>query len=121
MKKTLLSFYGVIVSVLVGSVVLTIAVHIVWGDLFVVKEPLHTAIEAFGSILALGVSLIPFNKNQHYRILKQNLLATGFLGMGILNGFHSQLWPWFLSASRLGRRCRQLMFCPVLDTALRIE
>jgi len=106
MKNTYLSFYGVMMTVLVGSVVLTYAVHIVWGNLFFVNEPLHTAIEAFGSILALGVSLILFSKNQHYRILRKNVLATGFLGMGILNGFHSQLWPWFLSASRLGRRCR---------------
>jgi PAS domain S-box-containing protein len=89
MRNTYLSFYGVIIAVLVSSLVLTCAVHITWGSLFFINEPLHTTIEAFGSILAMGVSLILFSKNQHYRILKKNLLATGFLGMGILNGFHS--------------------------------
>jgi len=89
MRNTNASFYAVIIAVLMSSLVLTYAVHMVWGNLFFVNEPLHTTIEAFGSILAIGVSLILFSKNQHYRILKKNLLATGFLGMGILNGFHS--------------------------------
>ncbi len=89
MKNTYPPFYGVIIAVLVASLVLTSVVHITWGNLFFINEPLHATIEAFGCILALGVSLILFSKNQHYRILKKNLLATGFLGMGILNGFHS--------------------------------
>jgi PAS domain S-box-containing protein len=88
-RNTYSSFYGVIIAVLTGSLVMTYAVHIAWGKLFFVNEPLHTTMEAFGSILAMAVSLILFSKNQHYRILKKNLLATGFLGMGILNGFHS--------------------------------
>jgi PAS domain S-box-containing protein len=89
MRNTYASFYGVISSVLAGSLVLTYVVHMVWGHLFFVNEPLHITIEAFGSILMMAVSLILFSKNQHYSILRKNLLATGFLGMGILNGFHS--------------------------------
>ena len=122
MRNASSSFYGVIIAVTVGSLVLTYAVHIVWGNLFFVNEPLHNAIEAFGSILAMGVSLILFSKNQHYHILKKNLLATGFLGMGILNGFHSVSsygHGFFLLPSLagiVGSSCFALSWVPHFDT-----
>lgn len=121
MRKAYSSFYKVIIAVLMGSLVLTYAVHAVWGSLFFVNEPLHTTIEAFGSILAMGVSLILFSKNQHYRILKKNLLATGFLGMGILNGFHavSSLGQGFFLlhsiAGIVGGICFALSWVPHFD------
>lgn len=122
MRKTYSSFYKVIIAVLMGSLVLTYAVHAVWGNIFFVNEPFHTTIEAFGSILAMGVSLILFSKNQHYRILKKNLLATGFLGMGILNGFHavSSLGQGFFLlhslAGIVGGLCFALSWVPHFDT-----
>ncbi len=122
MRNIYSSFYGVIIAVLTGSLVLTYFVHSVWGNLFFVNEPLHTTMEAFGSILAMAVSLILFSKNQHYRILKKNLLATGFLGMGILNGFHavSSLGQGFFLLQCLGgivgSLCFALSWLPHFDT-----
>ncbi len=121
MKKNYSSFYGVVIAVLMGSVMMTYAVHAFWGNIFFVNEQLHITLEAFGSMIALGVSLILLSKNQHYQTQKKNLLATGFLGMGIFEGFHavSSLGQGFFLlhslAGIIGSLCFALSWFPHVD------
>lgn len=62
-------------------------------DLLWVHEPFHSAVEAFGSFIALLMAVILLSRRRQEVSSKYHFIALGFLAMGILDGFHSLTNP----------------------------
>jgi PAS domain S-box-containing protein len=58
------------------------------GSLQLVNEPLHSTMEAFGAVAALMLAAMLLRKGRE-NTPTNTLLATGFMGMGIMSGFHA--------------------------------
>ncbi len=78
---------------LVAIVICSLAVHaignILWKDLRLINEPLHSTVEAIGAAIAIFMAIVLlWGKKEEYGG-KLFPMAMGFLGMGILDGFHA--------------------------------
>ena len=67
----------------------TIGVSIFSGNALFVNEPLHSSIEAFGAMSAVLMALFLLQAKSEHDIREYSPLASGFLAMGILDGFHA--------------------------------
>jgi hypothetical protein len=82
---------------LAAIVICSLAVHVVgnilWKDLRLISEPLHSTAEAIGSAIAVFMAIVLlWGKKDVYggRLFP---MAMGFLIMGILDGFHAASSP----------------------------
>jgi len=58
-------------------------------NLYWKNEPVHSAIEALGALIAISISFILFQKKQEKWDGRFCLLSMGFLSIGLLDGFHA--------------------------------
>ena len=72
-------------GVLLASAVL----HALWPDWRWHHEPLHSAIEAVGGLVAMATATVLLQTRNQVTQDKYRMLAAGFLGMGILEEFHA--------------------------------
>src|SRR5512135_909162 len=74
-------------------VVCSLAVHVIdnilWKDLRLIGEPLHSTAETLGAAIAIFMAIVLlWGKKEEYGG-KLFPMALGFLGMGLLDGFHA--------------------------------
>lgn len=78
---------------LAAIVVCSLAVHVIgnilWKDSRLISEPLHSTAEAIGAAIAIFMAtVLLWGKKEEYGG-KLFPMAMGFLGMGLLDGFHA--------------------------------
>ena len=71
----------------------TFALNALSGNTLFVNEPLHSTMEALGAMCAVVMSIVLLQGRSEQDIEKYSPLAIGFLGMGVLDGFHAAVRP----------------------------
>jgi signal transduction histidine kinase len=67
--------------------------HALWPEWRWHHEPLHSAIEAVGGLVAIATATVLLQTRDKAAADKYQMLAAGFLGMGILEEFHAIAQP----------------------------
>ncbi len=104
-------------ALLSGLLVQSLSSHRVW-----INVPLHSTLEALGGLAAVLMALVLFARKAEWTDGKIQRVATGFLGMGLLEVFHalSPLGDGFVllrsSASLLGGLGFSLVWLPTNET-----
>ncbi|MFI5293429.1 MAG: ATP-binding protein [Thermodesulfovibrionales bacterium] len=82
---------------LAAIVICSFAVHmtgtILWKDLRLISEPLHSTAEAIGAAIAVFMAIVLLWGKKDVYGGKLFPMAMGFLGMGLLDGFHAASSP----------------------------
>jgi signal transduction histidine kinase len=82
---------------LAAIVICSLAVHVVgnilWKDLRLISEPLHSTAEAIGAAIAVFMAIVLLWGKKDVYGGKLFPMAMGFLGMGLLDGFHAVSSP----------------------------
>ena len=89
MKNKRQTLYLLLAGILSGFILLGIALDFFWKNRHMLNEPLHSYMEAFGTVTAIFTAIILLQKELKQDTGKYHLLATGLLSMGILNCFHA--------------------------------
>ena len=78
-------------------VICSLAVHVIgnilWKDLRLISEPLHSTAEAIGASIAIFMAIVLLWGKKDVYGGKLFPMAMGFLVMGILDGFHAASSP----------------------------
>jgi|GEM_PF-244832 len=75
-------------SLLSGLIVRSLLPNRIWVNL-----PLHSAVEALGGLAAVLMGLVLLARKAEWEDARLQGVASGFLGMGILEGFHAVASP----------------------------
>ncbi|MBI2368500.1 MAG: PAS domain S-box protein [Deltaproteobacteria bacterium] len=81
--------YLILAGTAIGSVLFIFTLKALWTEWLLVNEPLHAAVEAVGGLAAILMAIFLTLKRREEYDRKFFLLAMGFLGMGLLDVFHS--------------------------------
>jgi signal transduction histidine kinase len=65
------------------------AVRSIWPDQTWVNQPLHSSLEALGGLAAIAMAFVLFASKPEQSEGKAQIVAVGFLGMGLLECFHA--------------------------------
>ncbi len=79
----------VLVSITAGALLASLAVQLVWPQSRWMNFQLHSVMEALGGLAAVGLAFVLLQRKQEPGGGKFELLAMGFLGMGLLEEFHA--------------------------------
>ncbi len=85
-RSSLFLLLGAIFSLVL---LITFALSATWGNRPFVNEALHSTIEALGGMCAVVMAIFLLQGKSEQDIQNYTPLAIGFLGMGILDGFHA--------------------------------
>ena len=80
-------------TVTAGGLVAGATMHALWPDWHWHHEPLHSAMEAVGGLVAMAMAVVLLQTHDDSGSAKYGALAAGFLGMGILEVFHAIVRP----------------------------
>ena len=72
-----------------GALLANSALHALWPEWRWHHEPLHSAIEAVGGLVAIATATVLLQIRDEGAADKYRMLAAGFLDMGILEEFHA--------------------------------
>jgi two-component system, NarL family, sensor histidine kinase DevS len=72
-----------------GALLANAALHTLWPEWRWHNEPLHSAVEAVGGLVAIAMATVLLQTRDEFVAFKYRMLATGFLGMGIFEEFHA--------------------------------
>ena len=72
-----------------GALVIGVAVRSIWPDQIWVNQPLHSSLEALGGLAAIAMAFVLFASKPEQSEGKAQIVAVGFLGMGLLECFHA--------------------------------
>lgn len=78
-----------LVGITGGALLASVAVRFVWPDQRWLHEPLHSSMEALGGLAATVMAFVLLQRKLEPGGGKFELLALGFLGMGLLEEFHA--------------------------------
>lgn len=76
----------------IGTTIILVTIFLcnsLWPNLFWKNEPVHSTIEALGTLSAIFICFVLYQKKEEQGGSKLFLLAMGFLSMGLLDGFHA--------------------------------
>jgi len=94
MKKTgKTRYYSVLAAVVLALLAAVIAFRVHVLEFFLQNEPVHSAMEAAGALIAIIISLVLLQRGEEGRKDKLYFPALGFLAMGILDMFHAVSSP----------------------------
>jgi len=93
MKIERYQLYLILAGIVIGLVLSIVALDAFWTESLLVNEPLHAALEAAGGLAAIVIALLLILKKREEYGGKFFLLGMGFLGMGLLDVFHSASLP----------------------------
>lgn len=116
MKRLLFSLLVLLIAA--GSLLVVGGNRVLWPHGHWKSEPVHSTVEALGALLAIGMAMVLFQRERERRTTKFFVLATGFLGIGLLDGFHAACSPGRGSvllhsiASLVGGFCFALVWLP---------
>lgn len=85
--------YLVVAACTVAALSASTAMHAMWPDWRWRHEPLHSAIEAVGGLVAIAMAMVLLHTHDRSSAGKYHALAAGFLGMGLLEEFHAISQP----------------------------
>lgn len=85
--------YLVLAGGTVGALLASMALHALWPGWRWHHEPLHSTIEAIGGLAAIAMAVVLFQRREEPVGRKFESLSIGFLGMGLLEGFHAMAPP----------------------------
>ncbi len=80
-------------AIFLVALLTTIALSALSGNKLFVNEPLHSTMEALGAMCAAVMAIFLLQGKSERDIEKYSPLAIGFLGMGVLDGFHAVSRP----------------------------
>lgn len=86
-------FYLILAGIVAGFLVTFVVAETLWGEWRLVHWPLHATVEALGGLAAMVMAMLLLQRKQEEYGGKLFLLAMGFLGMGLLDVFHSATAP----------------------------
>ncbi|MBU2499388.1 MAG: GAF domain-containing protein, partial [Proteobacteria bacterium] len=89
MKIKRLILYLAVVVISIGSIPICKAIYTLSGDWRLVSEPLHSTMEALGALATILMAPLLLEKRREGYDGKFFFLAMGFLGIGLLGGFHA--------------------------------
>ena len=92
MKNRRFLFYSILIAIPVTLLLAEIVLHYRWPHWQWENAPLHSTVEALGALVAVFMALILLQRVQGSSG-KLFLLSMGFLGMGLLDGFHAAMLP----------------------------
>ncbi|HEY3197860.1 MAG TPA: ATP-binding protein [Nitrospirales bacterium] len=81
--------YTVLAGVVLGALAVGITVRSIWPDQIWVNQPLHSSVEALGGLAAIAMAFVLFASKREHSDGKAQIVAVGFLGMGLLECFHA--------------------------------
>jgi signal transduction histidine kinase len=88
-----LVLYLVATACSAGALLGGTALHAMWPDWRWQHEPLHSTVEAVGGLVTIAMAMVLLHTHEQSTAGKYRALATGFLGMGILEVFHAMARP----------------------------
>src|SRR6476659_11423684 len=88
MSRSLLPIGMVAAALLSG-----LLVHFLWPHQILLHVPLHSTVEALGGLAAVLMGLVLLARKVEWEDERLQGLASGLLGMGILEGFHAVSAP----------------------------
>jgi len=81
--------YLFLTAIIIFSLIVHATGNILWKDLRIINESLHSTVEAIGAAIAIFMAIVLlWGKKEEYGG-KLFPMAMGFLGMGVLDGFHA--------------------------------
>jgi len=89
MKAKPVVLYVVLAAVVIGALLAGLAVHALWPERRWVNIQLHSAMEALGGLAAIVMAFVLLQRRQEPGGDRFSRLALGFLGMGLLEEFHT--------------------------------
>jgi signal transduction histidine kinase len=125
MKHKLSTQDLVLVGIVAAALLSGMIVRSLWSDRIWLNAPLHSTLEALGGLAAILMALVLFARKAEWNNGKVQRVAMGFLGMGLLEGFHALSSPGnsfvFLrsSASLLGGLGFSLAWPPAAEASRR--
>jgi signal transduction histidine kinase len=112
----------VLVGTVAAALLSGLIVRSLWSHRMWVNVPLHSTVEALGGLAAVLMAFVLFARKAAWDDGKVRRLAMGFLGMGLLEGFHALSPPGDglvllrSSASLLGGLGFSLVWLPTDET-----
>jgi signal transduction histidine kinase len=85
--------YTVLAGIVTAILAIGIAVRGISPEQVWVNEPLHSALEMLGGLGAIVMAFVLFASRQEQSEQKAQIVALGFLGMGLLECFHAIASP----------------------------
>jgi len=85
--------YVFLLSIVICSLAVQVIGNMLWKDLRLISEPLHSTTEAVGAAIAIFMAIVLLWGKKDIYGGKLLPMAMGFLSMGILDGFHAASWP----------------------------
>jgi PAS domain S-box-containing protein len=86
--------YAVSVAIAAGLFLAWLALNSYWPELRWHEEPFHSTVEALGALAAVCMAFVLLQRPKpEPGGVHRSLLAAGFLGMGLLDGFHAVMSP----------------------------
>ncbi len=89
MKNKHLLVYGVPFAVIIVTLWNTFLLHTLKPDLHLESAPFHSTMEALGSLAGVLMAGFLLSREEDEEGSKFILIGLGFLGMGLLDGFHA--------------------------------
>ncbi|MBU6482612.1 MAG: GAF domain-containing sensor histidine kinase [Nitrospirae bacterium] len=83
----------VLVGAVAAALLSGLIVQSLWSDRVWVNVPLHSAVEALGGLAAILMGLVLLARKVEWEDERLQGVASGLLGMGILEGFHAVSSP----------------------------
>jgi PAS domain S-box-containing protein len=93
MARKGLLLYVILLALGVGSLWSGIAPHTLWSHWDLENPPLHSTVEALGALAAIVMAIFLLQERPEEGEASYLMLALGFLGMGLLDGFHAITTP----------------------------
>jgi signal transduction histidine kinase len=81
--------YMVLAGIVLGAVAVGIAVRSIWPEQIWINQPLHSSLEALGGLAAIAMAFVLLASEPGQLEGKAQIVAVGFLGMGLLECFHA--------------------------------
>src|SRR5439155_17937219 len=81
--------YTALAGSVMGALVIGISVRSILPDNIWINQPLHSSVEALGGLAAIAMAFVLFASKQEQSEQHVQMVAVGFLGMGVLECFHA--------------------------------
>jgi hypothetical protein len=83
----------VLIGTVAAALLSGLIIQSLWSDRVWVNVPLHSAVEALGGLAAVLMGLVLLARKAEWEDERLQGVASGLLGMGILEGFHAVSAP----------------------------
>jgi hypothetical protein len=93
MKHKLSAQDLLLVGMIAAALLSGLLVQSLWPNRMLVNVPLHSTVEALGGLAAVLMGLVLLARKAEWEDERLQGVASGLLGMGILEGFHAVSTP----------------------------